>query len=335
MTELAKLFLSSIPHLINKSCSLTPTSFVVFGIDVLGIVPGVIFLRIVAVITTWVNYVVGTFKLRHPEVYGIDDAGGWYSAKLAVWFLRLHSASVLLLFPNTEVPNWHCVYFIFDTEAGILGISIGLNAISTHGACTAVFVAIFTVVGFSIASIRTLGRITWLAWIEAAVYYYYKCAFLWTNFHTISHISPVFIVIIAVGIQDHRAAAPQIDTVWVSDYKIIGNPSFTTAIRVVSSIVFAFSGTPGFFSIVSKMRNPRQYTHALLICQFTLTAIYIIIGCVIYRYCGSYVSSPALGSAGGTVKKISYGFALPGSIVTAIIVTHVKFAITIKNTYQS
>jgi len=76
MTELAKLFLSSIPHLINKSCSLTPTSFVVFGIDVLGIVPGVIFLRIVAVITTWVNYVVGTFKLRHPEVYGIDDAGG-------------------------------------------------------------------------------------------------------------------------------------------------------------------------------------------------------------------------------------------------------------------
>lgn len=78
------------------------------------------------------------------------------------------------------------------------------------------------------------------------------------------------------------------------------------------------------------MRNPHQYTHALLICQSTLAIIYIIIGCVIYHYCGSYVSSPALGSAGGNVKKISYGFALPGLIVTATIITHVKkFAIII------
>lgn len=47
----------------------------------------------------------------------------------------------------------------------MLGISIGLNAVSTHGACTAVFVAVAAIVGFSLASIQTLGRITWLAWI--------------------------------------------------------------------------------------------------------------------------------------------------------------------------
>lgn len=47
-----------------------PTAF-----DTLGMVPGVIVLCAVAAITTWSAYVVGTFKLRHREIYGIDDAG--------------------------------------------------------------------------------------------------------------------------------------------------------------------------------------------------------------------------------------------------------------------
>lgn len=47
----------------------------------------------------------------------------------------------------------------------MLSLSIGLNALSDHGTCTAVFVAVAFVVGFVLSSIRTLGRITWLAWI--------------------------------------------------------------------------------------------------------------------------------------------------------------------------
>lgn len=44
--------------------------------DTLGIVPGVIILCTIACITTWSDYMVGVFKLRHRDVYGIDDAGG-------------------------------------------------------------------------------------------------------------------------------------------------------------------------------------------------------------------------------------------------------------------
>lgn len=51
------------------------------------------------------------------------------------------------------------------TGSAILGVSIGLNAVSTHGVCTAVFVAIAAVVGFGCCSVRTLSRITWLAWV--------------------------------------------------------------------------------------------------------------------------------------------------------------------------
>ena len=43
--------------------------------DVLGMIPGIIILITIAVITTWSDYMVGVFKLRHRSVYGIDDAG--------------------------------------------------------------------------------------------------------------------------------------------------------------------------------------------------------------------------------------------------------------------
>ena len=129
-------------------------------------------------------------------------------------------------------------------------------------------------------------------------------------------------VTIAVGIEERPASAPK-DRVWVSDFKIANNPSFSEGITAVSSLVFAYSGTPGFFNIVSEMRDPRHYTRALLICQAGVTAVYTTIGCVVYYYCGSYVASPALGSAGPTMKKISYGFALPGLLVTTTLVTHV------------
>lgn len=86
----------------------------------------------------------------------------------------------------------------------------------------------------------------------------------------------------------------------------------------------------GFFSIVSEMRNPERYPAAMATCQAGVTAVYAIIGGVIYYYCGSYVSSPALGSAGGVIKIVSYGFALPGLLGTMTIVTHVSKSAGVK-----
>lgn len=136
--------------------------------------------------------------------------------------------------------------------------------------------------------------------------------------------APVVVVTIAVGVQDRPASAPTTRGPWVSDYQIVGDPTFPQAITAVASLVFAYSGSSGFFSIVSEMRNPSQYTRALIVCKVGVTLIYAIIGCLLYYYCGSYVASPALGSAGGTVKKVCYGLALPGLIVTTTIVAHVR-----------
>lgn len=50
----------------------------------------------------------------------------------------------------------------------MLGISIGLNSLSEHGACTAIFVAVACIVGFALASIQTLDKISWIAWVGLA-----------------------------------------------------------------------------------------------------------------------------------------------------------------------
>lgn len=47
----------------------------------------------------------------------------------------------------------------------MLGISISFNALSTHGACTATFVAVAAIIGFTLGSIQTLHEVSWLAWV--------------------------------------------------------------------------------------------------------------------------------------------------------------------------
>ncbi|RSL57158.1 hypothetical protein CEP54_008439 [Fusarium duplospermum] len=196
-----------------------PTAF-----DALGIIPGIICLLIVAALTSWSDYVIGMFKLRHREIWGIDDAAGLMFGKVGQEFLGV-------------------AFVLF------------------------------------------------------------------------------YLVTIAAAVQDRPSEAPQ-EGVWVSDYKLINNPSFADAISAICTFVFAYAGTPLFFPIAAEMRDPRQYTKALILCQSTVTATYIIIGIIVYYYCGSYVASPALGSAGPVVKKIAYGLALPGLLAGATINAH-------------
>lgn len=130
-------------------------------------------------------------------------------------------------------------------------------------------------------------------------------------------------ITIAVAVQERPPEAPR-DGHWESDYKLFGSPSFTDAVSAVSAIIFAYAGTGAFFPIVSEMRDPRHYTRALVICQTTISAIYIVVGVVVYYYVGSYVSSPALGSAGTTMKKASYGVAFAGLLVSGVLLAHVS-----------
>lgn len=128
---------------------------------------------------------------------------------------------------------------------------------------------------------------------------------------------------IAVGVQDRPAEAPQVGP-WDKDLKLFGNPTFAQAMSTIAGFVYATSNPPTFIGFVSEMRDFRQYQKSMFICQAFVWAFYITIGTVMYFYCGQYVAFPALGSAGPVLKRVAYGVALPGLLVTLTIYTHVS-----------
>ncbi|KAE8152931.1 amino acid transporter [Aspergillus avenaceus] len=239
--------------------------------DILGIVPGIIILLTIAGMTTWLNWIVGKFKLHHPNVYGIDDVGKMLFGRVG---FELFGAAYTL-------------YWIFSDGSALLSISISFNALSDHAACTAVFVAVAAIIAFIFSSIQTLARMSWLAWLGA-----------------VCIIIAVFIVTVAVGIQGHAPLTAGV--IPEPDVKLFGSPTFVEAMTAVSTICLTYAA---FYPSPDYLPN-------------SVTAIYIVVGTVIYYYCGSHVASPALGSAGILIKRISYGFALPGLSVSATLLLH-------------
>jgi amino acid permease len=71
--------------------------------DVLGIVPGIICLLVIATITTWSDYMVGVFKRNHPQVYGIDDAGYMLFGRVGREIFGI--AFCLCMFPLLHQPQ--------------------------------------------------------------------------------------------------------------------------------------------------------------------------------------------------------------------------------------
>ena len=57
--------------------------------DTLGMIPGVILLIVVSAIATWTSYMVGVFKINHPEVYSIDDAGALMFGRIGREFFAI------------------------------------------------------------------------------------------------------------------------------------------------------------------------------------------------------------------------------------------------------
>ena len=71
------------------------------------------------------------------------------------------------------------------------------------------------------------------------------------------------------------------------------------------------------------MRRPADFNKALYLCMAFVTASYVTFASVIYAWCGHWITAPALGSAGPTIKKVCYGIGLIGLIVSGAFYAHV------------
>lgn len=102
----------------------------------------------------------------------------------------------------------------------MLGVSIALNTLSNHGACTVIFVMVGAVAIGLISAIRTLDRISWLGWVGM-----------------VSIMSSVLTLAIAVGVQDRPFLAPAAPLPWDKNFKIVGSPSFAEAGSALGTVV--------------------------------------------------------------------------------------------------
>ncbi|QPK66786.1 hypothetical protein CNBG_10000 [Cryptococcus deuterogattii R265] len=257
-----------------------------FGI--VGMIPGIILIIVMAAIITWTNYTIGTFKRNHPHVYSVGDAAG-----------------VLLGRIGKEVIGVaYLLQMITGVGSTMLSVSIALNAMSQHAVCTVIFVMIAAVVIAMGASLQTLSKIGWLGWIGV-----------------VCIMSSVLTLSVAVGVTDRPAAAPQSGS-FDKDVKMFGSPSFVSAMNAVNVILFAYAGTPNYLPLVSEMKDIHEYGKSVLLSQAFVTVIYLIISCVVYHFTGQYIASPALGSAGHLMKRVCYGIAFCGLIVGGLLNLH-------------
>ena len=171
-----------------------------------------------------------------------------------------------------------------------------LNTVTNHGTCTIIFGLAGLIVSLICCLPRTLLNVSYMSIASFA-----------------SILGAVMITMIGVGVEkpgDQKVA-------------VAVSSDLATGFLAATNIVFAYSGHVAFFSFISELKNPEEYPKALYLLQGIDTSMYLIVAIVTYRYAGSDVASPALGSTSPLLQKVAYGIAIPTIIVVGVINGHV------------
>ncbi|KAA6410693.1 MAG: amino acid transporter [Lasallia pustulata] len=188
------------------------------------------------------------------------------------------------------------IFLVFVMGSHILTFSIMLNTLTNHGTCSIVFGIVGMLVCLVCTLPRTLLNVSYMA-IGSFV----------------SIIAAVMITMIGVGIE--RPGNGRVEATV--------HTSLAKGFLAVTNIIFAYAGHVAFFSFISELKKPQEYPKALFLLQGVDTCMYLVVSVVIYRYAGSSVASPALGSTSETVRKIAYGVSIPTIVVAGVINGHV------------
>lgn len=127
---------------------------------------------------------------------------------------------------------------------------------------------------------------------------------------------------IGVTVRDRPAAAPQTGEFELG-FLAVNHPSFSAATVAMTNIFCASAANSAFIPVISEMRNPKDYNKAVVLAMSVVCACYLSFSMVVYAWCGKWIASPSLGSGGDTLKKVAYGVALLGLLVSAGLWAHI------------
>ncbi|KAK1623574.1 transmembrane amino acid transporter [Colletotrichum phormii] len=116
------------------------------SLAVVGIVPGVILIVFLGIFATYTSWLLVQFKLRHPEVHSMGDAG-----------------QILFGRPGREILVFGTVVFaVFATGGQLLAGQIALATLSDNKLCLMLYTGIFAVPTLLFSFPRTMDQLSWL-----------------------------------------------------------------------------------------------------------------------------------------------------------------------------
>ncbi|PKY06335.1 hypothetical protein P168DRAFT_264929 [Aspergillus campestris IBT 28561] len=255
----------------------------------LGAFPGAVNLVGWSAINAYGALTLGKFRNAHPQCHSVAD-------------MALVTGGPIF---REIVGFMFIISYVITAASGIIGVSAAFNALSLHSMCTVHFSLIATVTIAIFASVRKFSHVGWLTWVGFA-----------------SILVAIFIIVIGVTTLDRPAAAPPTGDFDLG-FHAIGSPTFAAGITAAATIFVSSSASSAFIPVISEMRKPKDYPKAVYASMGFVAASYLAFSLVIYRWCGKWIASPALGSAGDTLKRVSYGIALPGLIISGSLYVHV------------
>jgi amino acid permease len=263
------------------------------ALSTLGLIPGLILLVGLGALASYTGYVIGQFKLLHPEVHSMGDAG-------YILFGR---------FGRELLGAGQLIFIVFIMGSHILTFAIMMNAITSHATCTITFMIAGMLISLLFTLPRTLRGLTWL------------CVASFVSIITAVGTTMIGVSITQPGrIHDgQHSGSGYLDVGLWPRSKI----SFHAAFLAVANIVFAYAGHVAFFSFISEFRRPRDFPKALALLQCSDISMYLVSSVVIYYYAGAQVRSPALDSASPLIRKIAYGLAIPTIVIAGVVNGHV------------
>ncbi|CDO72388.1 hypothetical protein BN946_scf184977.g87 [Trametes cinnabarina] len=118
---------------------------------VVGIVPSLILTIFLGVFALYTAKLLIDFKLNHPDVHNMGDAG----------YIMFGPIGREILSAGT------IIFAIFAVGSEILSGQLALSMLSNNGLCAVVFLAIFSAAIFLLSLPRTLGGLDWLGLLSA------------------------------------------------------------------------------------------------------------------------------------------------------------------------
>ena len=101
----------------------------------------------ISALSWYTGYAIGQFKLRHPHIHSMGDAGELLMGRIGREVLGI--GQLLLL--------------IFLMASNILTFNILMNVLTDHGTCTLVFGVVGLVICFLGALPRTMEKVYWMS----------------------------------------------------------------------------------------------------------------------------------------------------------------------------